>query len=184
MNTLRNQLLSTCLKRYCGHFANGEQANNKIHIECIADHPELRETVVNQLGNLAISYEPDFVAGVPSGGNWLAKDIAARFGIECISLKRGDNLQRSMDFDTELDREKCLQVNSGVLIEDLIRKFTNTRKVLAIPEIGERIVAEVAVFDRELDIGREDPGIPVRALVKEYIPPLLPDDSPLWEFTK
>lgn len=182
MAMMRERILAACFERYEGTFANGEKANNKLDGEKIRFNHVLRPMVVRRIGKMVLAHNPDFVVAVPSGANWLAKDIAETYDIGLVRLMKNPKNRQKLMFRTHAERAELEKYEKGVLIEDVINRFTNTRKVLALPGMFDRIIAEVAVWDRGLPEQRTEPGIPYEALIVEPIPAMLPVDSELWSF--
>lgn len=185
MLRLREPILERCFQRYDGPpFASGETANNKINIEKIQDDLLLRGRIIRTLGKKVMAHNPTFVSAVPNGANWIAEDITEYYNIPFVRLKRNIEDPTKFEFNSREDRELCQSLDDGVLIEDVINKFTNTRRALAIPSIGKRIVAVEAILDRGLPSERTEPGIPYNALITNPIPAILPPDSPLWVYAR
>jgi hypothetical protein len=180
---MRDQILGTCFEPFDGHFASGEPANNKLNLEKLTDHEPLRHAVALALGRFVAGHNPDFVTAVPDGANWLAEDIAGLYALDFVKLRK-DPAAKAIDFATPADQDRCLQAESGVLVEDVFNSFTNTRKILGNFALHGRIQAAYAVWDRGYDNQRPPLSVPHKALFKFAIPPMLPDSSSLWRFTK
>lgn len=180
----REAILRTCFESYEGEFAAGATANNKLDIEKLSQNSELEDKVISALCRNVLEHNPEFVTGVPRGGTDLAVAVAKRIyrasrDIYPVYLKKGEG---TVDFEDWVDKEAiCKPLSRGVLIEDVLNTGSSTKQALAIPELGERIVAVEAVWDRGEGV-RSLLGVPGRALVSEPIPAILPDDSELWEF--
>lgn len=181
---VRERILTTCFDRYDGTFANGEVANNKLDGERAQYNHVLRPMIVRRMGKLVLRHKPGFVTAVPAGANWIARDVSEQYDLALVRLRRDPRKPGRIVFDSPKDKEICESHGRGVLIEDVINRFTNTHRVLQIPALKQRIVAEVAMWDRGPKGDREEPDFPHEALIDEPIPALLQDDSPLWEFAK
>lgn len=181
--SLREEILATCFSRYEGEFADGDQANNKLDMEKIYDNPELFEEVTLRLGQVAMEHDPEFIVGVPDGATRLADAVASYCGLFSAHLRRTGSNKDKVEFkDNFLDGKViCGSLSRGVLVEDVFNKFTSTNRVLAVPELSERIVAVEAIWDRGSD-PRSKPDVPARALIKEHVPSILPADSRFWGF--
>ena len=182
--TIRERILDTCFDRYAGTFANGEAANNKLDGEKVQYNHVLRPMITRRLAKLVLRHNPDFVVAVPAGANWLARDIAEQHDLALVRLRRDPRNRERMEFYSSADRENCESYERGVLLEDVINRFTNTHRALLIPTLRQRIVAEVAIWDRGPKEDREEPDFPYEVLIDEPIPALLPADSSLWEYAQ
>ncbi len=184
MDRLREEILATCLVSYNGYFHNGERANNKLDLDRLQlSNPALREKVIAGLGKMAMDFKPDFIVGVPNGANWLAEAVAIEIDVDCPVLEKSEDGRR-MYFLDEIERDYCINNFRGVVVEDVSTHLTSVRQTLAVPEIGCRAVASIAVWDRGRDSERHGLEIPFVPLIKEHIPPILPADSLLWEFAE
>jgi hypothetical protein len=182
--TIRERILATCFDRYEGTFANGETANNKLDGEKAQYNHVLRPMITRRLAKLVLRHNPDFVVAVPTGANWLARDIAEQHDLALVRLRRDPRNRERMEFYGSGDKEACEAYERGVLLEDVINRFTNTHRALRIPLLRQKIVAEAAIWDRGPKEDREEPGFPYEALIDEPIPALLPADSSLWEYAQ
>ncbi|MBA3758119.1 hypothetical protein H0X10_00610 [Candidatus Saccharibacteria bacterium] len=185
---MRERVLKTSFQRYDGSFASGKMANNKLELELIPKRNKaLGYVIVTSIGNIAMSYKPQFVVAVPDGANWIAKGIAKQQEIPLIKLKK-DPETKAISFRYKTDQRRCSKAERGVLVEDAFNEFTNTRRVLEIPELDERIVAVLGIWDRGIHESaggdRQELSLPTRALLTEHIPAVLPEDSELWKFAK
>lgn len=178
---LRDVILTECFERYTGIFAGGEEANNKLDLEKIQHHPELRQRVVGALGRIVNLYGPDAVLPVPNGAIWLGEDLAEQHGLACIHLRK-DAATGAMDFLTKEEEKRCMDMRRLFIVEDAFTRFTNTWRVLRTNFVARRAVVAAAIWDRGVVTEREQPFIPTHSLLTEHIPAQLPPDSPLWEY--
>lgn len=182
MPSMREQVLRQCFDRYDGQFASEDYANNKLDGELIKDNPPLRSMVGRRLGKRVMKHNPEFVVAVPYGADWEAADVGEQKDLPVVRLKRNSLDKNRFEFKSLGDKALCMTLDIGVLLEDVFSKFTNTRRCLAIPELGNRIVAVEAVWDRGFPEEREELEIPHDALITEPIPRMLPEDSLYWKY--
>ncbi len=181
MINLKEQILQTCFERYEGNFSAGDPANNKLNIDRLAGNPELKNYCVREIGSLAIDNQVDFVTAVPNGANWVAEEVADSYELPFVELyKRPDT--RQIDFRTEEDYELACMFDGGLIIEDAARTFHNLLICLGLKPLDRKVSIAVSIFDRGDPTSRKPLPINYRALVAEYIPPLLPVDSTYWEY--
>lgn len=181
LNNFQKSILKTCFLKCETRFASGQKANNKLDLERIATDPHLRKKVVEEIASITKVYNPDFVVGVPQGANWLAADVAFRLDIQKVVLSKNPSTN-TMSFATNEDKLKCQKLSHGIIIEDVFSRYTNTRRVLKIPQVANRIVAAISIWDRGLDNGREPLSIKAESLIKLNIPSWLSADSELWRY--
>lgn len=157
----------------------GDWANNKIDMELMEHDETTQALVMPPLARLVSEFEPDFVAGVPNGATWLAEAVAARVGCDVVRLTKDET--RNVDYKTYRDAESVAHIfRRGVLLEDVSRTFANVRRTLALGTLASKVVGVVTVMDRAADRpGRQLPAVPVRALVADNIPEILPYDPRL-----
>ncbi len=180
---LREAILKTCLKKCDTRFADGEQANNKLDLEEIADNPLLREQVGKQIALLAKKYNPDLVVGVPQGANWLAADVADYLKIQKVLLRKNPET-KVVSFANEEDKIRCEKSSRIVVIEDVFNKYTSTRRVLALLPASSQAVAAIAIWDRGVENKREPLSVESKALIAFHISAQLPEDSNLWKYVQ
>lgn len=180
MSKLRKQILTHCFDSYDDVFASGARANNKLDLEHIANIPRLRQKVVKALAPIVLPLQPNLVVATPNGANWLAEDLAVAACSRALTLYK-DPDTKEFSYKSPDDEFLVLAARRVVVADDVLNNLTNTGKVLALPGIEERTQAILGIWDR--NPGREAaPNIPIHALVREAIPAMLPEDSPLWRF--
>lgn len=182
MINLREELLKTCFERYEGEFAAGTRANNKMNIDRLAESPRLRNYVTRLLGSLAVVESVDFIAAVPNGANWIAQEVADTYSLPFVELFKHPDT-KEIDFLTEDDYILAQLGEQGLLVEDVASTFYTIRKCLALKRLNENVVVVASIFDRGNVDARTPLPVKYRALAREYIPPSLPEDSKLWEYT-
>jgi hypothetical protein len=182
MEELRDQILRVSFGRFNGKFAGGDEANNKLDLEQLQYIPDLRQKVASGVADLAKPYRPSLIIPIPNGANWLGGEVADLCGVKSLELRK-DPETKEISLKDDESRITCMEAEEIVLVEDAITRFTSTRRALAIPHIAERAVAVVAIWNRGHFDERLGLGIDHHALVDEYIPPMLPKDSLLWDFT-
>ncbi|MGH7238161.1 MAG: hypothetical protein ACREGF_06510 [Candidatus Saccharimonadales bacterium] len=189
--SLREPILKACFQPGNLVFAGGEEANNKLELENLRHCPDLRSLVAARVGKLVREYNPDLIIPVPNGANWLGQDIARARGIGCVLL--GKNAEtKEIYYPSNIQKQIVEGSQSIVIIEDALNKLITTKKVLALPGIAEKCLAVAGIWRRG-DLGlvlprylesaeNEDDYIPVQAVINEFIPAQLPDDSELWRY--
>lgn len=178
---LKSYVLGRCFGRDDKVFASGVRANNKIDIELLADDP-VGHRMVHALGGVIRRYRPDFLVPVPNGARWITAMLSEELSVPEVFLEKHND--RTIHYPNPEEMERVLGFRRGVVIEDLLNRYTNTRKVLALPGMAERIVAAAALMDRGDPAVREPLTIPAYALVSEPIPEQLPVDSVYWSYAK
>ncbi|HVV25724.1 MAG TPA: hypothetical protein VHC21_01700 [Candidatus Saccharimonadales bacterium] len=172
--SLRETVLRLTFDRYEGTFAGGQPANNKLDLERIAHVPGLRAQIVYGLAELAQPHRPDLIVGVPHGGDWLATDLAWQLGIRALLLDKDEHKA----FHYQKGGEQMVARSERVVgVDDLFNRRTSIRKVQALNGLAERMVAAVAVWDRNPAMKPRLP-LPHEALIEEAIPDMLPADDP------
>lgn len=178
---IRDYFLEKCFVRDDRVFASGIQANNKIDMERLVNDP-VAHALVERLGGLIVAQRPEFLVAVPNGASWMTAFLCKQLSIPEVQLtKRQD---RTIDF---LNPEEALRVfdyERGVIVEDIFNRFTNTRKVLSLRGMSERVVAVTALMDRGEPTTREPLEIPHIVLVHEPIPEQLSPDSVYWKYAE
>lgn len=149
-------------------YASGRQGNNKLDIETCKNIYKVRQDLKFRLGAIAIKYKPEFITAVPNGANWLGRDVAHYAGLPFVELKKYDD--GSIDIHCQREAVTAYQLGSCVVVEDVFNQFTNTRKTLAVPPIGDKARAVIGVWDRGDPVHRVALPLPVHSLIKEYIP--------------
>jgi orotate phosphoribosyltransferase len=178
---IRDYFLEKCFVRDDKVFASGIQANNKIDMERLANDP-VAHALVERLGGLIVVQRPEFLVAVPNGASWMTAILCNQLSIPEVQLTKHQD--RSVDYLNAEEATKVLSYEQGVLIEDIFNRFTNTRKVLSLPGMSERVVAVTALMDRGEPSIREPLEIPHFVLVHEPIPEQLPPDSVYWKYAE
>jgi len=178
---LREGFLATCLVGGADErlvLSDGTVANNKVIAERMQADPDLAAEMVHRIGGLVMQHDPQFIYGVPSGGTWLAIEIAKQHDISVVTLTRDRADKNKFTFKhPDIDRDLILaNLERGVLVEDVFRTFKNSRAALAIPGLAEKTVAAKALLDR-LEPGRLGLSVPHAAVIEEYIPIQINTDS-------
>jgi orotate phosphoribosyltransferase len=179
---LRERILRCCFERGKYDFAGGAQANNKLNMENLESHLALRAKAavrVAELIRIQMPEKPELIIGVPNGGDWLAGDVAHLIGGHVLTLDK-DSTTKEISFKPR-GREILNLFKSAVIVDDVLNELTNTGKVYALPDMHEKVGGVFAIWDR--NPGRTNNlGITTSAVFEETIPPVLPDDSPFFNF--
>jgi len=170
-----------CFDRADKIFASGRQANNQVDLELLADDP-VAHALVRRLGTVIMDSQPDFLVAVPNGARWMTRILCRELSLPEIMLSKDEH--RDISYANEGEAARITEFDNGVIVEDLFNRYTNTRKVLALPGMGERIVGACALMDRGSPADREALAIPTSVLVHTYIPEQLPPDSAYWKYAK
>jgi hypothetical protein len=181
---IRDRVLEHCFGPYQGDFEDGQVANNMLDLERIRDIPDLRQEVIEALGQLITPYEPQFVSGVPDGANWLANDLAWELNLISVHLTRLSENRDNIDFLYPEDRIACNDLDRGIVVEGVFNRYKSTRNVLTIQSLGHKAMAAVSIWDRGVTSEREELSIPTQSLIVEPIPAMLESDSALWNHAK
>lgn len=174
-------LLEVGLVPFFGRFAGGQEANNKLVLDAEsvwAKNPALFEIVSSRLGQLAARYRPDLIVPVPSGADGYGWQIANRTGVQCATLQK-DAATKQISIDEALDHA-LRHAERVLIVEDVTTRLSSVRRVLDIPEIGQRAVGVVSVFDRgaPTNLLQLPDGVAFKSLVAEYLPPSIGVASP------
>lgn len=180
---LRDEVLGSCLVRQEYIQAAGQKSNNKLVIERLAANPETLKKVVKALGQIATDYEVNYIMGVPTGGVWLADKVASEARLPHIKLTR-EIFSKSVMFLTDVDQYYQWNLCRGMLVEDFVTTGGSIAKVLYDKDspVVQHDVAVIASLQT-----RGHPELvrsfhcPHETLIQEYIPSILPDDSPIWD---
>lgn len=174
---MREGILTTCFIKYDGQLSNGDNANNKLDLDLLAENPELEAQIIYGLGSMAVNLNPDYIAGVPQGGSRLADRVSANFDLPQIVLKKVEDEDGYKYIAPAADYEdkKINHAQSIVVIEDVVRTGKNVR--LAVSAVGRsKLAGVIAVFDRSpYHPSRAD--LSVNSLVEESIPELIAPNS-------
>lgn len=180
----REALLYAGFGRYDDLHASGEHANNKLSLgydELSGSH-ELCGRIVYGLSGLAAVYKPDLLLSVPSGPDEYARRMGRFMGVRVlVPYKDPETKEISVDEDSE----KVIEASETiVLVEDVPNSHTNTRKVLALQGVEERVVALAGIWDRGNPSTRKTlpNGIKTSSMVTEFIPARLRSDSGYWKY--
>ena len=194
MPNLRDEFFAATFAHYEGMFAGGQLANNKFRVEESLNrngqpdpHALLRARIVSRMshqirwGSLRHpDRKTDFILPVPDGAVWLGRMVARSLGIVCIETQRSPEDRNIFQLARPYTAEELDGLIRGVAVEDVFNRFTNTRRTMAIDELGSRVVAAQAIIDRGDPSIRVALEVPHYALITEQVPDMLPADSPLW----
>lgn len=183
----RAVLLADCLELGRFRHANGRKSNNKLNLDHLHEHAHHLQTVLLQLGNIALRYSPDLLVGVPSGGTFLADKLTddGYLNIPAARLsKESDEFGlKTFTYDSDEDMDLITSAERIVVVEDVFNKFTSTLGVLALAGIKQSAVAVVGIWDRGGDHpSRLSPAVPAHALVSRYIPNFLHESDEIFEY--
>jgi hypothetical protein len=180
---LGDRLLAHGLRHFEGTLASGEEGNIKLEADykTLAQNPQLLEDVVEVICEEADPYKPDFFVGVPDGATDLAQRVAREYGKFCVNLRRAS--REAMDYATGIDRDALLYLEDGVLVEDVLRRGTNTERAISVNGLRRKLKAEVVVFNRGDLAQPRGLALPVRSVVHRPIPAIVSEDNPIWQFT-
>ena len=175
---LQRKFLAATFEREDYIQANGAVSNNKFVIERLRGS-ELEPTVIEALGVMATGYQADLLLSVPSGGDWLVEAVSRDRGIQPAYLKKN---HKDKSFIVPPDTVETIVASKRiVVVDDILNMLTNTRKVLALPGVGEKAVAAVGVIDRG-PTDRPELAIPTIAVLRMEVPPVLPAKHDLWAY--
>lgn len=183
---LRGPILRACFGEYEGTFASGVEANNKLDLERLPQRPALAARIAVEVGGLVSRYNPDLLVPVPNGANWLVDMISAARGIDRIVARKDPETKAVTIRNGD---EICSQAHRLVVVEDVLNGGTNSGRVIEALDCPEKVVAVVGIWNRGDIVAQQQRfseiaghEVAVVAAVEEYIPPMLPTDSPLWDF--
>lgn len=185
---LHEGLLNEGFQRWNGTYAGGVLANNRLALDydTLQNHNlSLFGRVISELCKVTQAYTPEFVAGVQKGESGYVTRVAAELDIQPVLLVHKNihgaiNLSYATELDEYIAGESAPR---GVLIEDVVYDRRTTRAALELGDLGSKIIAAVAIFDRSLPNENLQVGVPVRSLATEPIPTML-GRSKLWQFAK
>lgn len=162
---------------YTGDTENDPIANNKLNFDRLHEHPQQLQIVSHHLSRVIFHYRPQALLGITKGGEMLAEVVNnnPEFpDMELIYVDKDEEHSspgvKAFTLRSNKDKEILDFVDSLVVVEDVIRKLTSTRGVLAIKGVLEKTLAVVGVWDRGLHPSREPLPVPTETLVTEYIP--------------
>jgi hypothetical protein len=182
--TLRERILNQCFDVSEGAI----EPNNHLDIRRIREDIKLRQEVIEQLSlGIVKQYSPEFIISAPNEGPWLADAIAVRHGLDSVHLtarKDNANSEERIAFEGGIDEVMCKYLIRGVMVASVLNRFEVVNKALAVQEVGSKVIAAAAVWDRGNSATRKPLLIPVTTLVEEYIPDIVTPDSPLWQYAK
>jgi len=179
MNSCRKAILNAgVLERGATIYASGSEGNNKLNFDRLVESPLHLETVLRYMGKAALSYDPDLLMGIPTGGERLAEIMAGTNHLDLpiarIAKQKDLPGTKTFDYKTTDDEKLVLASKRIVLIEDVFNLFTSTRGALAVSGVLERTQAVIAVWDRGRNHpARNIPPVPFQAMVSEHIPNFL-----------
>jgi orotate phosphoribosyltransferase len=181
---LREQLLWAGFTAGETTYHGGQPANHKLNLdfEHIAD-AGLLDKIVDRAAELTRDWRPDFVVGVPDGASKLAIQLAVALPAYSVVLRKDGHHFRYSDSH---DAENVQRSRRGVIVEDVANRRGSIAQILEMTSLGSKIVGAVCIWDRgdEKDPSRQWLSIPIRSIIKEYIPPMLDEKSELWKYAK
>ncbi len=171
------ELLQVGLMPFEGTFADGQLANNKLDLSYarLSSRPRLFRRIVKGLCEYAEPYKPEFTIGNPDGATGIAGAVALEMDLHCIHLAKTPD--KGIQYATTIDEFSVLQVQRGVLIEDVLNRRSTSQKVLRLPHLADKISAVIGIFDRGMPGEVRSIDKPVHSLVTFPIPPVLHDNS-------
>lgn len=179
-------LLADCLELGKFKYASSQKANNKLNLDHLYEHPLHLRTVLTQLGNIALRFEPDLLVGVPAGGTVLADKLTddGYVGVFTANLRKevDEDGLKTFGYETDEDADLIMASSRIVVVEDVFNKLISTRGVLALPEIHKRAVGVVGVWDRGKHPARISADVPLEALVSQYIPNYLREKDKIYQY--
>jgi orotate phosphoribosyltransferase len=163
-------------------FAGGQPANNKFQMDRVLREP-YQESVVRPLGLMALSFVPDVLIGVPTGGTLFAERLGEATGINVAQMSKSEDApgSKTYDFATERDRELVVGAETVVIVEDVLNRRTSTLGMLQNVAIRSRARVVVTPLDRGVKSQQKAVCIPVEAIVQEEVPDIITPDHPFFQ---
>jgi hypothetical protein len=148
---LTNRLMAIGLERGDFITAAGQPANTKLIIDSdrLEQYPDIRDEVVTGIANITkeLDFEPEWVAGIPTGATKLATWVCHELGVEYQPVFTKDKTG-NLDFATQLDEEMIQDLGDGLVVDDVATAWSSIRKMLTLPGMFQRTKAFIPVFDR------------------------------------
>lgn len=152
--------------------ASGDEANVKVELNVLDNSYFIRALTVGGLVDLAKPYNPNLIVPMPTGADEIGQDVANIMNIDCAFLRwtHKSPEHRKLAHSTREDLEKIRHAGSIVLLDDVFRTGSTLRIAYDIPNIGEKTVAALSIWDRSDGMASEEFPVPVESIVKRYIP--------------
>ncbi len=170
--------------RIHGHFvfANGGHSEVKLEMDKLRDSPAELQEVLALLGKLGKSLNPDVVLGVPSGGQWLADELAQLRMISApvVALERiPGGEKQDFRFRSELDQMLALRARRLVIFEDVVSTMSSIAGVVRLLDPVMQDIHSVAIWRRGVLLPQFSQGVTPHFLVEEEIPIYEKDQCPV-----
>lgn len=167
-----------------GHFvfANGGHSGVKLEMDTLRDSPEELQEVLELLAKFGASLKPDVILGVPSGGQWLADEVAKLGLLEkpAAALERiPGGAKQDFRFRSEADAVLAAGASKIVIFEDVVSTMSSIAGVVKLLDPVVQDIHSVAIWRRGVLLPEYLHGVSPHFLVEEEIPTYEESECPI-----
>jgi hypothetical protein len=164
-------------------FATGKTGNNKLFMDRLLKRPEQAEMFLSTLGALALSYEPDGLWGVPSGGQQFAIELGHMLDLPVVKLKKVSSLpgHKTFQFATPEDEVAAKKAARLAAIEDVTNEFTSLKGALDNSELRRKTYGVASGWRRGHHGQAHGFFMPIKWVIEAPLPNIITPDHPFYQ---